>query len=485
MAHRRLACLRSPVLLSSAALFTALAGATAIYFPALQSGFFSDDYVYLHAATAMSHGDYLRAAFDPTVRDSPVQVAGDYWRPAAVMSWAVMQPLFGDNPLPYHLVNLAIHACGVVLICLLAGELTGRREAQAVAAIVFAVHPAGHESISWISANNSAALPLALGAWLAFARAAAPRRGVAPATARLQAGGMTLMAIALLFRETAVVVLVAMVVWFVLVRRPERNRHGLRAHAPLLPYAILAAIYLAVASAGFTQSLGRGHTSLKPGDIEHAWYLFRQAAIPVDHPANTALAWVQRAAAVCLLAALPVAVALRRWLDASLLVGFFLSLVPYSLFNLSLSPRLFYFPAALFALAMGAAAAEFVDVRLRLPREVRQQALAVACVAVTIAACVTGNRRVERWVEQGPDVYNAWLDELRATYPELPAGGTLFVANTPGVLAIFDGFTLPSALSYRYGPNSPARVIVIQEADIPKVRFITGEADRIFVYNGP
>jgi hypothetical protein len=158
------------------------------------------------------------------------------------------------------------------------------------------------------------------------------------------------------------VVLVAMAVWFVLVRQPERNRAGLGAYAPLLPYAVLAAIYVAVASAGFTQSLGRGHTSLKTSDVEHAWYFLRQAMVPTDNPANTAVAWVQRSAAACLLAALPIAVAFRRWLLASLLVGFLLSLVPYSLFNLGLSPRLFYFPSALFALASGAAATEFVDV---------------------------------------------------------------------------------------------------------------------------
>jgi hypothetical protein len=252
-----------------------------------------------------------------------------------------------------------------------------------------------------------------------------------------------------------------------------------------VPYAILAVVYVAVGSAAFTQSLGRGHASLKTSDIEHAWYFLRQAAVPVETPVDTTVVWLQRAAAVCLLAALPIAVALRRWLFASLLLAFFLSLVPYSLFNLGLSPRLLYFPSALFALAVGAAAIEFVDLPLRVPRAVRQQLLVPACVAFALAACVIGARRAERWVERGPDVYNAWIDELRATYPELPAGGTLFVANTPGVLAIFDGFTLPSALSYRYGTNSPARVIVIQAADIPKVRFITGEADRIFVHVDP
>ena len=86
-----------------------------------------------------------------------------------------MEPAFGDRVLPYHLILLGIHFAGIAMVYALALRLSGRVVAASVATLVFAVHPAGVESVAWVSALNSAAVPFALGAWLAFAAAVESR----------------------------------------------------------------------------------------------------------------------------------------------------------------------------------------------------------------------------------------------------------------------------------------------------------------------
>lgn len=83
-------------------------------------------------------------------------------------SYRLLVPVFGDQVLGYHLVLLAIHYASVALVWLLAKRLNGEQLVAAVAAMVFAVHPAGIEAVTWISSLNSVGLPLSLGAWLAF-----------------------------------------------------------------------------------------------------------------------------------------------------------------------------------------------------------------------------------------------------------------------------------------------------------------------------
>lgn len=83
-------------------------------------------------------------------------------------SYRLLVPVFGDQVLGYHLVLLAIHYASVALVWLLAKRLSGEQLVAAVAAMVFAVHPAGIEAVTWISSLNSVGLPLSLGARLAF-----------------------------------------------------------------------------------------------------------------------------------------------------------------------------------------------------------------------------------------------------------------------------------------------------------------------------
>lgn len=101
---------------------------------------------------------------------APAPFTRDFWRPLAFIWFELLQPLAGGNPLPYHLLVLAGHLAAVVLTWLVAARIDERRAVRAIAAGIVAVYPGTYQAVTWISSVNSIALPLALGAWLAFLR---------------------------------------------------------------------------------------------------------------------------------------------------------------------------------------------------------------------------------------------------------------------------------------------------------------------------
>jgi Tfp pilus assembly protein PilF len=76
-----------------------------------------------------------------------------YWRPLTAIVQALVWPLAGSRPLPYHMVSLATHLGSVAAAFLITRRLAGPWLA-CVTALLFALHPAHVESVAWISALN-------------------------------------------------------------------------------------------------------------------------------------------------------------------------------------------------------------------------------------------------------------------------------------------------------------------------------------------
>lgn len=190
-----------------------------------------------------------------------------YYRPLFLLWLRLNYALFGLNPACWHASSLALHLVAVWLAYLatlrllaLAGWNGGsRRAAAAVAALIFALHPAHVEPVAWLSAASE--LLLAIFFLLAFLAYAESRSG----GKRLWISvSLASFALALLAKETAIM-FVPLVLGCELARRAgegsvlRRLGRGLAASSP---WAGIAVCYLLVRRA----ALGSlGHTQVQVG----------------------------------------------------------------------------------------------------------------------------------------------------------------------------------------------------------------------------
>jgi protein O-mannosyl-transferase len=77
-----------------------------------------------------------------------------YWRPLTAVVQALLWPVAGAAPLPYHAASLAFHLGAVAAAYALILRLGAGTWLAAAGALLFAMHPAHVESVAWISALN-------------------------------------------------------------------------------------------------------------------------------------------------------------------------------------------------------------------------------------------------------------------------------------------------------------------------------------------
>ncbi len=143
-------------------LFLALAMALAagwIYWPAVRGGWVWDDKTEMPQMAAIPGREALRDIWiAPTT--------GDYYPVKTSLEWLEWR-LWGNDTFGYHLVNVALHVAGAILLWRLLKRL-GVRCAR-FAGLLFVVHPLAVESVAWIDElKNTLSLPLALLALIAY-----------------------------------------------------------------------------------------------------------------------------------------------------------------------------------------------------------------------------------------------------------------------------------------------------------------------------
>jgi hypothetical protein len=88
------------------------------------------------------------------------------------LSYAAGYAVAGDAPWIQHLINALAHVAAAVLAFLLLLRIAGNIETAALAALIFAVHPAHTESVVWVPGRTDViATAFMLGAWLLLLRA--------------------------------------------------------------------------------------------------------------------------------------------------------------------------------------------------------------------------------------------------------------------------------------------------------------------------
>lgn len=74
-----------------------------------------------------------------------------YWQPLTWISHMIDCQLFGLNPGPHHLMNVALHTASSVLLFLLFTRMTGAAWPSAALGFLFALHPLRVESVAWVA----------------------------------------------------------------------------------------------------------------------------------------------------------------------------------------------------------------------------------------------------------------------------------------------------------------------------------------------
>jgi tetratricopeptide (TPR) repeat protein len=232
------------------------AAAALPYLQTLVFGFVFDDHGQIVGNPRVQSWSHLGGYFTGDVWRSPAGFPGNYYRPLFLLWLLVNHTLFDAWPAGWHLTSVGLHVLASLLVWLIARRLGGPA-VGVIAGVLFAVHPIHVEAVAWISGATEPLLAVFLLA--AFWCYLEGRRALS----------LLAYALALLSKETAVVLplLVAVHAWATTPR--DRARGALAAAAP---YLLLAGIY-ALARQAALGGLGHARRPIPLGTMALTWPL--------------------------------------------------------------------------------------------------------------------------------------------------------------------------------------------------------------------
>lgn len=370
--------------------------------------------------------------------------AGALYRPGVLLSWALDAALWGTNPLGFHLTSVLLHGLTVWALYGLVRALSGRTDLAAVAALLFAVHPAHVEAVAWVAARADlwATLGLVVAArlYLALLRSRGARR------VGLYLLALATMAMSLLCKESAVVLpaLLLLLEWF----PGERGGAGGPAWGPALlrtlPFWLLALghlLFLSRPLQTFNPGLTPGGLLARlPGALESLARYVGLAAVPVgmrpfyDLPRPESLldpGPALGAGLLCLGGLLLLRWGRREPLAAFGLGWFALALAPYldllafSPRPMGLADRYLYAPLVGGALLAGWLLVRLAERLARPPRRPAGPILAGAAAALALAGIVSTALYLPVW-RDNLSLYGRMVRDFPdAPQPHLNLGTTL------------------------------------------------------------
>jgi tetratricopeptide (TPR) repeat protein len=233
----------------SRALFLIIAGTVLVYANSLSGAFVFDDTQQIVENPALRGWSNIFSAFTSDVwRFQRATLSSGnnplpYYRPLFTIYLTLNYQIFGLWEPGWHLANLAVHVTASVMVYYLLKRLSGDQLLALVAALIFGLHPAHVESVSWISGIPdplSALFYIPSLIWYVRYRQERDRRWL---VASIVAYGL-----AVLCKETPLVLPLVFIVWeFTQLQGKKRLRAALVQAGPhLVAYAVVAGCYLAV-----------------------------------------------------------------------------------------------------------------------------------------------------------------------------------------------------------------------------------------------
>lgn len=230
------------------ALFLIIATTVLVYANSLSGAFVFDDTKQIAANPQLHSWRNIIHAFTSDVWDFQrgtltADIPPPYYRPLFTAYLTLNYQLFGLWEPGWHLMNLLVHCAATVAVYYLLKRLCGDRIVATLAALLFGLHPAHVESVSWISGipDPLAALfyvPSFL--WYVRYREGGERKWL---VASLLAYGLSA-----LCKETPLVLPMVLCVWeLTRVSRNQRKTLRVKDLIPLMvPYAVVGLMYLAL-----------------------------------------------------------------------------------------------------------------------------------------------------------------------------------------------------------------------------------------------
>ena len=213
--------------------------------PLLGYGFLSDDFPLIVANPRLQSWSLFFQNLLTPFFSFPTNPQLHYWRPATLLSYALELRLWGISPWGFHLTNILLHTANTLLLYLLLKRFRPEGPLPWTASLLFLLHPAHGENISWISGRTDLLAFLFLALSLLFRLEYEERK-------RGLSISLLFFTLALLSKEAALLFLPLLFLLFP--SKGLKNRLLL-----LLPYLSLLPLYLFLhQKAASTLALNRG-----------------------------------------------------------------------------------------------------------------------------------------------------------------------------------------------------------------------------------
>ena len=236
----------SDLLSDSRALFIIIASTVLVYANSLSGGFVFDDTKQIAGNPALRSWDNIARAFTNDVwafqrgtltKDIPPP----YYRPLFTAYLTINYHLFGLWEPGWHLMNLLVHTGATLAIYFLLKRLSGDRVIATIAALIFGLHPAHVESVSWISG-----IPDPLAALFSVPSLIWYVRYRTEGEKKFLVASVIAYGLSALCKETPLALPLVFIAWEFARARPKRSFNPqMRETIPqLISYALMAVAYL-------------------------------------------------------------------------------------------------------------------------------------------------------------------------------------------------------------------------------------------------
>jgi hypothetical protein len=391
-----------------------------IHIPTMGYYFFGDDFLVL--------GDVNTRSFPGYVSD--VTLLRDLtpnWRPLTMAVYYGEFHLFGLDAMPWRIVNLTVHVATVCLLYALILSMTKRVFVASAAALIFGVSASAVHTVTYITA-----LPHVLSEFLLLSSLGALYRYVESRERRpaWYWASLALYVLGFLANEGGVVIGAVLAVYYFTASFPRR-RDMLDYTVKMAPFAIAAALLIGGLAGSGKQGVEDGFYGVGWHIPREMWIYMSRLAYPVGaiDIDPSAMEWIWGSiVAACAIFFFVRGPHVARFAAVGMVIG----LMPYAPGKIWTATRYTYMALPFFGILVAISAGW---VHAHAERFNRHAAHALAAIAL----CTVGGLYAWQTTHQSKpflEETSRWqllVDDLRASYDEVPAGTTVWVVDDEGL----------------------------------------------------